>query len=122
MPKQTNLQPRLCNIVFCLLTIPFLASAEPPRYPNHSDLSYYLRPDGTRAPIQTEADWRQRRAHILAGMQEVMGPLPHPKSPVRLDVNILEEHKEDGYIRRKIAYHTDDLNSRVHAWLLLSLP
>ena len=75
--------------------------------------------DGTRAPIHTAADWQHRREQILAGMQEAMGPLPHPKSPVPLDVQILEEHKEDGYIRRKLAYHTDDPKTRSHAWLLL---
>jgi predicted dienelactone hydrolase len=93
--------------------------AAPPNYPNHTDLSYYLRPDGTRAPIQTPADWQQRRAHIFAGMQEAMGPLPHPQSPVPLDVQTIEEHKEDGYIRLKIAYHTDDPKQLIHAWLLL---
>ncbi len=36
-------------------------------------------------------------------------------------MQILEEHKEDGYIRRKIAYHTDDATQLVHAWLLLPL-
>ena len=34
-----------------------------------------------------------------------------------LDVQILEEHKEDGYVRRKIAYHTDDPKKRIRAWL-----
>jgi dienelactone hydrolase len=94
-------------------------SSTPPRYTEHQDLSYYLRGDGSPAPIQTAADWQQRRAHILAGMQEVMGALPHPKSPVPLDVQVLEEHKENGYVRRKIAYHTDELKSRTHAWLLI---
>ncbi len=60
--------------------------------------------------------------HIIAGMEQVMGPLPHPASPVPLDAQTLEEHKEDGYIRRKIAYHTDDATQLVHAWLLLPLP
>ena len=68
----------------------------PPNYPSHSDLSYYLRPDGIQVPIQSPADWQQRRAHILAGMQQAMGPLPHPKSPLQLSVQILEEHQDDG--------------------------
>jgi dipeptidyl aminopeptidase/acylaminoacyl peptidase len=93
--------------------------AAPPAYPNHQDLSYYLTPDGTRKPILTADDWQKRRAHILAGMEEVMGPFPRPKTPVPLDVQTLEEHKEDGYIRRKISYHTDDPKTRVNAWLLI---
>jgi dienelactone hydrolase len=85
----------------------------------HQDLSYYLREDGTRAPIHTVADWQHRRRQIISDMQEVMGPLPHPKSPVSLEVHILQEQQEDGYIRRKIAYHTDDPKARIHAWLLI---
>src|SRR3954451_14634441 len=50
----------------------------PPTYPNHQDLSFYIA-NGTRVPIRTPDDWQQRRAHILAAMQEVMGPLPRPK-------------------------------------------
>src|SRR5438105_15501253 len=55
-------------------------------------------------------------------MEEVMGPLPRTKSPEPLDVQVLEEHKEGDYVRRKIAYHTDDPKKRVHAWLLLPSP
>src|SRR5438105_2602687 len=79
-----------------------------PHYTEHQDLTYYLRDDGTRVPIRTAADWQHRHAQIIASMEEVMGPLPHPAKPVPLDVHMLEEHKENGYIRRKIAYHTDD--------------
>ncbi len=108
----------LCNVTVAQNDKP----ASPPHYTNHDDLSYYLQPDGSRAPVKTAADWQNRRAHILEGMQEVMGPLPHPKPPVPLDVQVLEEHKHDGYTRRKIAYHTDDPKARIHAWLLLPLP
>jgi len=95
------------------------SSAAAPHYSEHQDFSYYLRADGSRALIRTPADWEKRRAHIIAGMEEVMGPLPRPASPVPLDVQVLEEHKEDGYVRRKVAYHTDDVKKRAHAWLLL---
>jgi pimeloyl-ACP methyl ester carboxylesterase len=111
--------------IFFALLIASASAAEqekltaPPNYPNHSDLSHYLRPDGTQGPIQSPADWQQRRAHILAGMQQAMGPLPHPKSPVPLGVQVLEEHQDDGYIRRKLAYHTDDPKQTTRAWLLL---
>jgi dienelactone hydrolase len=91
----------------------------PPTHTDHQDLSYYLQSDGTRAPVHTPTDWQHRRQQILAGMQEAMGLLPHTTSPVPLHVQTLEEHKEDGYTRRKIAYHTDDLKTRTNAWLLL---
>jgi predicted dienelactone hydrolase len=86
---------------------------------DHEDLSYFVQPNGSRAPIRTAADWQHRREQILAGMPEAMGPLPHPESPTPLDVQTLEEHQEDGYLRRKLAYHTDDAKQLTHAWLLL---
>lgn len=105
----------LCNVTVAQNEKP----SAPPHYTNHNDLSYYLQPDGSRAPIKTAADWQKRHAHILDGMQEAMGPFPHPKSPIPLVVQTVEEHKEDGYIRRKVTYHTDDPKSRTHAWLLI---
>jgi dipeptidyl aminopeptidase/acylaminoacyl peptidase len=98
---------------------PVTPPATSPAHTDHQDLSIYAQPDGTRTPIRTPADWQHRRAQILTGMQEAMGPFPHPKSAVPLGVQTIEEHKEDGYIRRKIAYHTDDPKQVVHAWLLL---
>lgn len=112
----------MCNrfsIVLVIVLTAATAVAESPKYPTHGDLSYYLSETGERVPICTPENWRQRREHIMAGMQEVMGALPRPAKPVALDVQTLEEHAEPGYIRRKIAYHTDDANKRVHAWLLV---
>jgi dienelactone hydrolase len=92
-----------------------------PHYEKHDDLSYYLRDDGTRVEIRTRDDWRRRRRHILEGMQQAMGPLPRPEKPVTLDMKVLEEHRGERAIRRKIAYHTDDPNKVVHAWLFIPL-
>jgi dienelactone hydrolase len=102
-----------------ILAIRAAESVPPSAVFRHQDLSYYTRPDGSRALIHTAADWEQRRAQIVAGLEQVMGPLPRPTPPVPLDVHVLEEHKEVGYIRRKVAYHTDDAKLRVHAWLLV---
>ena len=88
----------------------------------HQDLTYYLGLDRARIPVKTPADWAHRREQILAGMQEAMGPLRRPQSPVPLNVKVLEEHEEDGYIRRKLAYHTDSPKQPITAWLLLPLP
>jgi hypothetical protein len=91
-------------------------------YAEHQNLSYYLQRDGSRAAIRTIDDWQKRRQHILAGMQEAMGPLPRPAEPVPLDVEVLEEHVADNFVRRKLAYHTDRRDYKVKAWLLLPLP
>jgi len=108
-------------LVFGTTTIPSVALADPPDHFDHLDLSYYLKADGTHAEIRTAADWSERRKQIIAGMEQVMGPLPKPVAPVPLDAHVLEEHQGDGFVRRKIAYHTDDENKEVRAWLLLPL-
>ncbi len=101
--------------VFCIAAEPIAGI----RYAEHQDLSYFLRSDGTRAVIAAPSDWQQRRNHILQGIEAVMGQLPRPQRPVPLDVEVLEEHKGDGFVRRKIAYHTDLSGKRIRAWLLL---
>jgi predicted dienelactone hydrolase len=80
-----------------------------------------LNEGGSRAPIRTPAEWEKRRAQIISGMEHAMGPLPHPKSPVPLGMHTLEEHTDDGFLRRKIEYHTDDAKRTVRAWLLLPI-
>ncbi len=102
--------------------LPASVAAEPgaaPRYSEHHDLSYYLRPDGSRAAIRTPDDWRRRRQHILAGMEEAMGPLPRPAQPVPLQTEVLEEHFADGLVHRKLSYHTDRRDDKLRAWLLM---
>lgn len=90
-----------------------------PVYSEHQDLSYLLLADGSRRPIRSPQDWQLRRRQIVAGMEEVMGPLPQPATPVPLDVEVLEEHREGDLVRRKLAYHTDRADRRVTAWLLM---
>jgi acetyl esterase/lipase len=93
--------------------------ADTPSYFDHQDLSYFLTPDSRRVTIRTPTDWRERRRHIVLGMEQVMGPLPKPERPVALDVVVLEEHREKLFTRRKVAYCTDRADKRVTAWLLL---
>jgi dienelactone hydrolase len=98
------------------------SGAEPnslPAYAERQVLTYYLRADGTRAPVETADDWPQRRRHILLGMEAVMGPLPRPAQPVPLDALVIEEQLVEAVVRRKVAYHTDRPDKRVRAWLLL---
>lgn len=92
---------------------------EPPVYREHQDLRYYLDARGDRHPIQSVAGWEIRRAHILAHLQEVMGPLPHPSHPVPLDVRTLQTTPLGPIVRRKIDYHTDSAAHRVSAYLFL---
>jgi dienelactone hydrolase len=95
------------------------ADAAVPTYREHQVLSYYLDAGGAQRPIRSIADWNIRRAHILAHMQAVMGPLPRPARPVPLDVRVLEEVSLGPIVRRKIDYHTDSATRRVSAYLFL---
>jgi len=49
----------------------------PPPYPSHADLTVVWDDTvGGVRPIESPADWEQRRSDILAGMQAIMGRLP----------------------------------------------
>jgi dienelactone hydrolase len=91
----------------------------PPAYGEHQDLSYYLNARGARHRILSIADWNIRRAHILALMQSVMGPLPKPARPIPLDMRIVKEVPLGPIVRRKIEYYTDSAGRRVSAHLFL---
>jgi acetyl esterase/lipase len=90
-----------------------------PEYKEHQDLSYYLTAAGQKREIKSKYDWAIRRAHILANVQTVMGPLPKPEKPVPLDVQELESVTLGEFTRKKLAYHTDSPDRRVHAYLLI---
>ncbi|HEX3599237.1 MAG TPA: alpha/beta fold hydrolase [Lacipirellulaceae bacterium] len=109
----------LLSLLASVFASPSAPAAELPALSTHQDLSYFSTADQSRAAIHTGNDWQHRRADILAGMQAAMGPLPHPERPVPLDVRVVEEHREEDYICRKIAYHTDDSSGVVKAWLLI---
>jgi len=99
-----------------------LAAASPcpgwerPFYPGKSDLLYYLDARGNRHPARSLRDWSRRRAHILEGMQMVMGPLPARSGKPRLET--VEEHEEPLFTRRKIRYEAE-AGDFVPAWLFL---
>jgi len=94
-------------------------AAEPaPTYADHQDLSYYLDGSGKRHAIRTPAHWQRRREHVLAGMQQVMGPLPGADHRVPLEVRIEEEVRVGDLLRRKITYRTSP-KQRIAAYLFL---
>src|SRR5687768_8111598 len=101
----TNLMSQKLAIVFATIAILPVANVvvaqrfAAPFYDEHQDLSYYLRADGTRLAVRTAGDWQQRRQHILHGMEAVMGSLPRPERLVPLDVEVLEEHHGEGFVR-----------------------
>ncbi|MGQ9463850.1 MAG: alpha/beta hydrolase [Candidatus Fervidibacter sp.] len=89
-----------------------------PLYPDKFHLLVYIDERGSRKPIQTIAEWRKRRQHILAAMQQVMGDLPGEEKRVPLNPQVLEEQDCGKFLRRKIAF-TPEQNDRLMAWLLI---
>jgi dienelactone hydrolase len=89
-----------------------------PAYTDHTKLMVVRDGRGHELPVSTPADWSVRRDHILAHFQEIAGPLPGGERRVPLDVQVVSESKEQGYIRRKITLATEP-GDRVPAWLLI---
>src|SRR5437870_96292 len=79
----------------------------PPPYPDRLDLLSWRDEQGGRQEVHQPADWQRRQAHVLAGMQLVMGPLPGEGSRVPLDVRQVEQVQLDGITRRKLNFQSD---------------
>jgi pimeloyl-ACP methyl ester carboxylesterase len=110
-----------------LLNVAIAAEPEPsyptavfaaPRYASRSELLVIRDKKGTQSPVRTPDDWKIRRQHILAAMQEVMGPLPDRSKFPAFDMKILETVKGDGYQRLTISLAGDE-KDRIPAYLYL---
>ena len=73
---------------------------------------------GKVRPVQTAADWQQRRAEIIRGMQEVMGKFPGDERRVGIDVEVVDEADAGSYVRRLITYQSEP-DSRTPAYLCI---
>jgi len=87
-------------------------------YPDHSRLMEVRDASGAARPVTTPADWALRAAHIRAGLQQAMGPLPGALARVPLEVEELGETSSARYLRRKVRF-TPEVGDRVPAWLLI---
>lgn len=98
------------------ITLPVHA-AEPARLPRDK-LLVYRQASGAVADVRTVADWQQRRAEIVRGMETVMGKLPGAEKRCALDVRIEEETDAGSFVRRRITYASEP-NGRVPAYLCI---
>lgn len=111
----------LISFVGWLFYWPSLASTQTrvPRYPDKSNLLVYRDVTGEHV-VATAANWEKRRSHILANMQEVMGPLPDESRRVPLDVRIDELVRMNNYVRKKISFAAEkDERGRIPAYLFI---
>ncbi len=89
-----------------------------PFYPDKTKLLMYLDGEGKEHPIAAASDWPLRRAHILANLQLVMGPLPPEDRKVAPDVHVYDELKLQKYVRKTISF-ASEAGDRVPAILLI---
>jgi len=99
-------------------TLLAVVGADPPEYPDHRRLLVLRDAAGRERPIASPREWRRRRAHLLAHMQRVMGPLPGSERRVPLDPRVHEEVVTDRFVRRKIDFASEP-GDRVPAYLFL---
>ncbi len=85
---------------------------------DRTNLLIYRNSKGEIVPVKSRGDWLKRRASVLQGMQEVMGPLPGKEKRCPVEVKIEEEVDCGTYIRRFITYASEP-NARVPAYLLI---
>jgi dienelactone hydrolase len=85
---------------------------------NRTNLLLFRNAKGQVLPVKSVTDWKKRRAEILRGMQEIMGPLPRKENRCPFDVKIEEEVDCGDYVRRFITYASEP-GARVPAYLLI---
>ncbi|HEV3257348.1 MAG TPA: alpha/beta fold hydrolase [Gemmataceae bacterium] len=104
----------------CLPGVPGASRADsaPPIYADKAKLLVYRDEGDKEHRVKTAADWARRRAHIVASMQLVMGPLPAASRKVPLDVRYTDVVKTARYVRKKLTFAVEK-HDRVPAYLLL---
>ncbi len=96
----------------------FAADPKGRDYPDHSNLLVVRDADGSERPVKTPQDWAARRAHILDGMQDVMGPLPDRCKLPPLDIKTSETLDAPTYTRKTITFVTEP-GDRLSAYLYI---
>jgi dienelactone hydrolase len=92
--------------------------ADRPSRLDRNNLLEYHDGRGSVRRVKTVRDWLQRRAEVLRGMQDVMGPLPGPEKRCPLDVQVEQEVQSGSHVRRLITYAAEP-GGRVPAYLLI---
>jgi hypothetical protein len=106
------------------LDVPFRKGSREP-YRDHSKLLAYFDEDHFQRtgqsefkPVKDGQTWAHRREHILAGMQQAMGPLLEPSRRVPVDMRVIEETQTSKYLRKRIDFASEP-GDRVPAYLLV---
>ncbi|MDA0746045.1 MAG: prolyl oligopeptidase family serine peptidase [bacterium] len=96
----------------------YAQQSDVPFYKDKTRMLVYLDGEGKEHAITTAGEWEKRRAHILANMQRVMGPLPERKNLSPLAMEVLEEEDLGDVVRKKVTFVSEP-GDRVPAYLLI---
>jgi dienelactone hydrolase len=111
----------------CLIALPCLTglhgrgevnASESPQRLARTNLMVYRDNQGVDHPVKSVRDWQKRRAEIIRGMEEVMGPLPGKDKRCPLQLKVNEEVDCGDYVRRFITYAAEP-GAPVPAYLLI---
>ena len=100
-----------------LIGVP-IAGQGPPFYEDKMAMLVYVDAGGRERAISSSKDWEKRRAHILANMEKVMGPLPDRSSLPALDMEVVGAEDLGDVIRKKVTFVSEP-DDRVPAYLLV---
>ena len=94
------------------------AEQRPPFYEDKMNLLVLADAGGKERAISNAKDWEKRRAHILANMEEVMGPLPDRSGLPALEMEVVATEDLGDLVRRKVTFVSEP-GDRVPAYLLV---
>jgi hypothetical protein len=81
-----------------------------------SDLLFYIDSKGKKRPVTTLAEWEIKRRQIIERMQLAMGKLPSMRNLPAMNIQVIDELKEENYTRQNIVF-TVAPNEKVPAYL-----
>jgi dienelactone hydrolase len=88
-----------------------------PWYDDRAHLLCYQDEQGNLLPVRTADEWQRRVAHVRAGMEAVMGPLPK-KTQLPLDLIIHGETRLRHYTRQHVSFVVEP-GDRLPGYLLV---
>ena len=83
-----------------------------------SGLLFYKDSNGKIKPVTTLTEWKVKQKQILIGMQQAMGKLPEFSNLPSMNIQIIDELKEENYIRQTINFTVAE-NEKVPAYLYI---
>src|SRR5712692_6275654 len=106
MTRRIVLAGAICFLLAARALVPAADKTSGPAYPNHANVMIYRDEADREHPVTSPADWLKRRAHIVAGMEQAMGPLPDLSKLPPLDVRVDDTKtvKGEGYTRLTLSY------------------